>query len=88
MAPAYISDLINAREFARFLLHSNSGNSGAILLHPSGKMKKSFGDRSLNVAAALTLWNALLASLRNIDSITVTFKSCPKTYLFKFAFSL
>ena len=85
MAPAYISDLINAREFARFLLHSNSG---AILLHPSGKMKKSFGDRSLNVAAALTLWNALLASLRNIDSITVTFKSCPKTYLFKFAFSL
>jgi len=47
-------------------------------------MKKSFGDRSFSVAAP-TLWNALPASLRNIDSI-LTFKSClkgPLTDLFE-----
>ena len=70
MAPAYISDLINVRKQAHYAL---SSNSGTILLHPAGKMKKSFGDRSFSVAAP-TLWNALPTSLRNIDSI-LTFKS-------------
>ena len=38
MAPwAYISDLINVRKYARHTLRSNSG---IILLHPAGKMKK------------------------------------------------
>ena len=83
MAPAYISDLINVRKHARYSLRSNSGAS---LLHPAGKMKKSFGDRSFSVAAP-TLWNALPASLRNIDSI-FTFKSRLKTYLFTLGFSL
>ena len=41
MAPAYISDLINVKKHARYSLRSNSGT---ILLHPAGKMKKSFGD--------------------------------------------
>ena len=83
MAPAYISDLINVRKRARYSLLSNSS---IILLHPAGKMKKTFGDRSFSVAAP-TLWNALPTSLCNIDSI-LTFKSCLKTYLFKLAFSL
>ena len=48
--------------------------------------RKSFGDGSVSVAAP-TLWMALPASLRNIDSI-LTFKCCLKTYLFKLAFSL
>lgn len=65
MAPTCISELINVRRHARFLLHSNSGT---ILIHPAGKMKKSFGDRSFSVAAP-TLWNALPASLRHIDSV-------------------
>jgi len=84
MEPAYISDLINVRKHAGYSLRSNSGT---ILLHPAGKMKKLFGDRSLSVAPP-TLWNALPTSPRNIDSIW-TFKSCLKTYLsfFKSAFS-
>ena len=76
MAPAYISDLINVRKHTRYSLRSNIGT---ILLHPAGKMKKSFGDRSFSVAAPL--WNTLPVSLRNTDSI-LTFKSSLKTYLF------
>ena len=84
MAPAYISDLINVRKPARYSLRSIT--SGTLLLHPAGKMKKSFGDRCFSVAAP-TLWNALPACLRNISSILI-FKSRLKTYLFKLAFSL
>ena len=79
MAPAYISDLTNVRKHTRYSLHSNSGT---ILLHPTGKMKKSFGNRSFSVAAP-TLWNKLPVSLRNTDSI-VTFKSCLETDLLSF----
>ena len=83
MAPAYIRDLLNVRKHTRYSLHSNSGT---ILLHPAGKMKKSFGDRSFSVAAR-TLWNTLPAvSLHNTDSI-MSFNSSLKTYLFKLAFS-
>ena len=56
MTPAYISDLINVRKRTRYSLCSI--NSGTLLLHPAGKMKKSFGDRSFSVSAP-TLWNAL-----------------------------
>ena len=76
MAPAYISDLINVRKHTRYSL---SSNIGTILLHPAGKMKKSFGNRSFSVAAP-TLWNTLPVSLHNTDSI-LTFKSSLKTYL-------
>ena len=65
MAPAYISDLINVRKHTRYSLRSNTGT---ILLHPAGKVKKSFGDRSSSVAAP-TLWNTLPVSLRKTDSI-------------------
>ena len=41
MAPSYIIDLIHTKTNTRYLLHSNEG---VLLTHPSGKMKKSFGD--------------------------------------------
>ena len=62
MAPAYNSDLINVRKYAHYPLRSNSGT---ILLHPAGKMKNSFGDRSFSVAAP-TLRNALPTSLYSV----------------------
>ena len=70
MSMVLTSDLINVKKQARYFLRSNSGTS---LLHAAGKMKKSFGDRSLN---------ALPASLRNIHS-TLTLKFCLKPHLFK-----
>ena len=62
----------NVCDNTRYLLRSNEG---VLLKHPSGKMKKSFGDRSFSVAAP-TLWNALPAavSLHSIKCIS-TFKS-------------
>ena len=83
MAPSYITDLIHTKINTRYLLRSNEG---VLLKHPSGKMKKSFGDRSFRVAAP-TLWNALPASLRSIKCIS-PFKSNLKTYLFKLAFNI
>ena len=65
MAPAYISDLFNVRKYEHYSLRSNSGT---ILSRPTGKMKKTFGHRSFSEAVP-TLWNALPASLSNIDSI-------------------
>ena len=92
MAPSYIIDLINVKTNTRYSLRSSEG---ILLKHPSGRMKKSFGDRSFSVAAP-TLWNALPASLRNIKckckfkciKCISTFKSNLKTYLFKLAFSI
>ena len=80
---SYIIDLIHTKTNTRYLLRSNEG---VLLKHPSGKMKKSFGDRSFSVAAP-TLWNALPVSLRSIKCIS-TFKSNLKTYLFKLAFNI
>ena len=76
MAHSYIIDLIHTKTNTGYLLRSNEG---VLLKHPSGKMKKSFGDRSFSVAAP-TLWNALPVSLRSIKCIS-TFKSNLKTYL-------
>ena len=84
MAPAYISDLINVRNHKHYSLCSL--NSGTLLLHPAGKMKRSFGDRCFSVSVP-TLWNALPACLHNISSIFI-FKSRLETYLFKLAFNL
>ena len=75
--------VLHTKTNARYLLRSNEG---VLLKHPSGKMKKSFGDRSFSVAAP-TLWNALPVSLRSIKCIS-TFKSKLKTYLFKLAFNI
>ena len=83
MAPSYIIDLVHIKTITRYSLRSNEG---VLLKHPSGKMKKSFGDRSFSVAAP-TLWNALPVSLRMMTCIS-TFKSSLKTYLFKLAFNI
>ena len=83
MAPSYIIDLIHTKTNTRYLLRSNEG---VLLKHPSGKMKKSFGDRSFSMAAP-TLWNALPLSLRIIKCIS-TFKSNHKTYFFKLVFNI
>ena len=83
MAPYYIIDLINIKTSTGYSLRSSEG---ILLKHPSGRMKKSFGDRSFSVAAP-TLWNALPAGLRSIKCIS-TFKSNLKTYLFKLAFNI
>ena len=82
MAPSYIIDLIHTKINTGYLL---SSNEGGLLEHPSGKMKKSFGDRSFSVAVP-TFWNALPVSLRNIKC--TTFKSNLKTYLFQLAFNI
>ena len=83
MAPSYIVDLINTKTNTRYLLRSDED---VLLKHLSGKMKKSFGDRSFTVAAP-TLWNALPVGLRSIKCIS-TFKSNLKTYLLKLAFNI
>ena len=83
MAPSYIIYLIHTKTNTRYFLRSNEG---VLLKHPSGKMKKSFGDRSFSMAAP-TLWNALPLSLRIIKCIS-TFKSNHKTYFFKLVFNI
>jgi len=70
MAPSYIIDLIHIKTITHYSLHSTEG---VLSKYPSGRMKKSFGDRSFSVAAP-TLWNALPVSLRMIKCIS-TFKS-------------
>ena len=66
MAPSYITDLIHTKTNTRFLLRSIEG---VLLTHPSGRMKKSFGDRSFSVTVP-ALWNALPVSLRSIKCIS------------------
>ena len=68
------------------IFSKHSLHEGVLLKHPSGKMKKSFGDRSFSVAAP-TLWNAFPVSLRSIKCIS-TFKSDLKTCLSKLAFNI
>ena len=82
IAPSYISDLIKVKHNTRYSLRSNEG---VCLMHPKGRMKKSFEDRSFSVAAP-TLWNNLPASLRSMSSIS-SFKSQLKTHLFRLAFN-
>ena len=83
MSPSDTTDFIHTKTNTRYLLRSNEG---VLLKHLSGKMKKSFGDRSFTVAAP-TLWNALPVSLRSIKCISI-FKSNLKTYLLKLAFNI
>ena len=82
IAPSYISDLIKVKHNTRYSLRSNEG---VCSMHPKGRMKKSFGDRSFSVAAP-TLWNNLPASLRSMSSIS-SFKSQLRTHLFRLAFN-
>ena len=80
----YVIKIVHIKTITRYSLRS--ATEVVLLKHPSGRMKKSFGDRSFSVAAP-TPWNALPASLRMIKCIS-TFKSNLKTYLFKLAFNI
>ena len=59
MAPSYIIDLIHTKTNKCYLLHSNEG---VLFKHPSGKMKKSFGDGSFSGLRPLYGTLFLLAS--------------------------
>ena len=74
--------LYKVKHNTRYSLRSSEG---VCLMHPKGRMKKSFGDRSFSVAAP-TLWNNLPASLCSMSSIS-SFKSQLKTHLFRLAFN-
>ena len=82
IAPSYISDLIKVKHNTRYSLRSNEG---VCLMHPKGRMKKSFRDRSFSMAAP-TLWNNLPASLCSMSNIS-SFKSQLKTHLIRLAFN-
>jgi len=58
MAPSHIIDSIHIKTITRYSLRSTEG---VLLKHSSGRMKKSFGDRSFSVAVP-TLWNPLPVS--------------------------
>ena len=85
MTPSYIIDLIHIKTITRYSLRPTEG---VLLKHPSGRTKKSFGDRSFSVAAP-TLWNALPLPVRlHMIKCIYTFKSNLKTYLFQLAFNI
>lgn len=78
-APAYIQALIRQKETPRSL-RSNSRN----MLHIPKTNCKTYGDRSLSVAAG-TLWNNLPAQIKTCQDLP-TFKKHLKTHLFSVAF--
>ena len=84
MAPSYIIDLIHIKTITRYSLRSTEG---VLLKHPSGRMKKSFGDREILQCGCAHSVDALPVSLRMIKCIS-TFQSNLKTYLFKLAFNI
>ena len=82
LAPAYISELISVRDTRRYDFRSNDG----LLLAPCrGKTLTTLRDRSFH-AAAPKLWNDLLGSIRNNQSLN-KFKRATKTFLFAKALS-
>ena len=77
-APTYLKDLISVKDSG----HHNLRSSDTLTLHtPTKRTLKSYGDRAFAVRAPV-LWNALLPSLRQIDSFP-TFKCRLKTHLFQ-----
>ena len=81
IAPTYIQNLVSLKSQGTYNLRS----SGWILLASSTfRTKITLGDRSFQVAAP-KLWNALPRELHDIPNLH-TFKSNPKTFLFKLAY--
>ena len=84
LAPAYISELISVRDTGRYDLRSNDG----LLLAPCrGKTLTTLGDWSFH-AAAPKLWNDLLCSIRNNQSLNKFKKPLRLFYLPKLFNSL
>jgi len=80
MVPEYLSELVSIRKSFRKLRSSSQ-----ILLQVPVSRLKSYGDCVFSVTAP-TLWNRLLANIRNVSSLE-NFKSLLKTHLFKVAFT-
>ena len=90
LALAYISELISVRDTGRYDFRSNDG----LLLAPCrGKTLTTLGDRSFH-AAAPKLWNDLLGSIRNTQSLNKfkraikTFFICQSFIIHKFTYGL
>lgn len=81
MAPNYIIELTNMPRS----IYNLRSNQSLLSDPPKGKMLVTLGDGSFSAAAALYLWNDLLAELHDIQMLAV-FKSELKTYLFHIAF--
>ena len=78
----YVCDLVKIRKHERYSLRSTKELS---LMAPTGKMKKTLGDRAY-AAAAPAVWNKLPSYIRSEQSIR-KFKTLLKTHLFRQAFA-
>ena len=83
MSPSYISNLVSIKSWCS--AYSLRSNSSLILDRPKGRILSTLGARSF-YAAAPTLWNSLLANIRDITSLSI-FKKNLKTYLFSLAYN-
>ena len=81
LAPAYISDMLQAKEVSTRSLRSNAKN---LLVVPRSHSVK-YGDRNFRHVAPL-LWNQLPEDMRHCDDLD-TFKRSLKTLLFREAFT-
>ena len=77
MAPEYLCELVSSSR--------KLGSSSQIVLQAPVPRFKSYGDCAFSVAAP-TLWNRLLADIRNALSLE-NFKSLLKIHLFNVAFT-
>jgi hypothetical protein len=75
LAPAYVADMLQTRQYNRTLRSSNSGR----LVEPKFK-PKTYGSRAFSVMAP-RLWNRLPAHVAEASSVSV-FKKNLKTFLF------
>ena len=82
MAPGYVCDLVKIRKHERYSLRSTKE---LLLMAPTGKTKKTLGDRAY-AAAAPAVWNKLPSYIRSEQSIR-KFKTLLKTHLFRQAFA-
>ena len=65
LAPPYICDLVKRKAPSRYILRSDDA---LMLKQPSGKTRKTLGDRAFTVSAP-ALWNKLPDTLRNIREL-------------------
>ena len=82
-APKYLQELLQKQQYGRDGLRSS--NDPVIILKVQRTKRKTFADRSFNVAGP-KLWNNLPYNIRSADNMD-SFKSKLKTYLFREAFN-
>ena len=81
-APSYLCNLLTKRSLSKYCFRSF--NDTSILSYPLCKTKSTLGTRAFECVAP-KLWNALPHAIR-IANNTGTFKTLPKTHLFRQAF--